>query len=110
MRSREIRWHGVVLLIAIAAVLLAGCGTSTAKRTPARGDFAGLVAIGGGRTMYLRCQGTGSPTVVLVSGLDSAADVWTGYQPDPSLAVSPGSHGSPGCAPMTGRAHRSATT
>ncbi len=87
MRSREIRWHGVVLLIAIAAVLLAGCGTSTAKRTPARGDFAGLVAIGGGRTMYLRCQGTGSPTVVLVSGLDSAADVWTGYQPDPSLAV-----------------------
>ena len=24
MRSREIRWHGVVLLIAIAAVLLAG--------------------------------------------------------------------------------------
>ena len=25
--------------------------------------------------------------VVLVPGLDSAADVWTGYQPDPSLAV-----------------------
>ena len=37
--------------------------------------------------MYLQCRGTGSPTVVLVSGLDSAADVWTGYQPDPSLAV-----------------------
>ena len=37
--------------------------------------------------MYLECRGTGSPTVVLVPGLDSAADVWTGYQPDPSLAV-----------------------
>ena len=37
--------------------------------------------------MYLECRGTGSPTVVLVSGLDSAADVWTGYQPNPSLAA-----------------------
>ena len=37
--------------------------------------------------MYPECPGTGSPTVVLVPGLDSAADVWTGYQPDPSLAV-----------------------
>ena len=37
--------------------------------------------------MYRECRGTGSPTVVLVPGLDSAADVRTGYQPDPSLAV-----------------------
>jgi pimeloyl-ACP methyl ester carboxylesterase len=37
--------------------------------------------------MYLECRGSGSPTVVLVSGLDSAADVWTGYQAHPSLAV-----------------------
>jgi pimeloyl-ACP methyl ester carboxylesterase len=37
--------------------------------------------------MYLECHGSGSPTVVLVSGLDSAADVWTGYQANPALAV-----------------------
>jgi pimeloyl-ACP methyl ester carboxylesterase len=37
--------------------------------------------------MYLECRGSGSPTVVLVSGLDSAADVWTGYQAHPSQAV-----------------------
>ena len=37
--------------------------------------------------MYLQCRGTRSPAVVLVSGLDSAADVRTGYQPDPSLTV-----------------------
>jgi pimeloyl-ACP methyl ester carboxylesterase len=37
--------------------------------------------------MYLECRGSGSPTVVLVSGLDAAADVWTGYQTHPSLAV-----------------------
>jgi pimeloyl-ACP methyl ester carboxylesterase len=75
------------LLIAVIVVLLAGSGTSMAKQTPARGSFAGLVAIGGGRTMYLQCRGTGSPTVVLVSGLDAAADVWSGYQANPSLAV-----------------------
>ena len=87
MRSRQIGWPGPVLLIVAAAVLLAGCGTATAGRTPARGNFAGLVAIGGGRKIYLECRGTGSPTVVLVSGLDSAADVWIGYQARPWLAV-----------------------
>lgn len=98
VRTREIGLQRVVLLIASAALLLAGCGSSiantsadrptpTTKRTPAQGNFAGLVNIGGGRKMYLECQGAGSPTVVLVSGLDSAADVWTSYQATPSLAV-----------------------
>jgi pimeloyl-ACP methyl ester carboxylesterase len=39
--------------------------------------FAGLVDIGGGRQMYVECSGTGSPTVVLASGLRGAADVWS---------------------------------
>jgi pimeloyl-ACP methyl ester carboxylesterase len=96
--SREIRLQSVVLLIAGAALLIAGCVSSitnnstdrnitTTKRTPAQGDFAGLVDIGGSRKMYLECRGTGSPTVVFVSGLDSAVDVWTSYQANPSLAV-----------------------
>ena len=41
------------------------------------GDFAGLVDIGGGRKMYMECRGKGGPTVVLVSGLGNAADVWS---------------------------------
>ena len=41
------------------------------------GDFAGLVDIGGGRELYLEYSGTGSPTVVLESGLRGAADVWS---------------------------------
>jgi pimeloyl-ACP methyl ester carboxylesterase len=49
--------------------------------------LAGLVDIGSGRKMYLECRGSGSPTVVLVSSLDAAADVWTGYQAHPSRAV-----------------------
>jgi len=40
-------------------------------------DFAGLVDIGGGRKMYLECEGVGSPTVVLISGTRGAHDDWT---------------------------------
>jgi len=41
------------------------------------GDCAGLVDIGGGRKIYLECHGTGSPTVVLISGTRGAHDDWT---------------------------------
>src|SRR5262245_22115860 len=38
-----------------------------------RADFAGPVEIGGGRKMYLECRGSGSPTVVFISGEAGAA-------------------------------------
>jgi D-alanyl-D-alanine carboxypeptidase len=41
----------------------------------ARGDFGGLVDIGG-RQLYLECQGTGSPTIVLEAGSGNRADIW----------------------------------
>jgi pimeloyl-ACP methyl ester carboxylesterase len=41
------------------------------------GNFAGLVDIGSGRKMYLECSGSGSPTVVLISGTRGAHDDWT---------------------------------
>ena len=81
-------------LLIVVGLLIAGCSPSpmspsTSGNTSAKPthSFAGLVDIGGGRKMYLECRGSGSPTVVLVSGLDSAADVWTSYQTNPSLAV-----------------------
>jgi hypothetical protein len=40
---------------------------ATASPLAAGGDFAGLVDIGG-RSLYLECHGTGSPTVILVAG------------------------------------------
>ena len=40
-------------------------------------NFVGLVDIGSGRKMYLRCRGTGSPTVVFVGGLRASADDWS---------------------------------
>ena len=41
------------------------------------GNFAGLVDLGDGRKMYLKCSGRGSPTVVLVGGLRASADDWS---------------------------------
>lgn len=87
MRFRGIGWQRAAALVLVTGTLLAGCATSTGRKAPAQGNFAGLVALGGGRKMYLQCHGTGTPTVVLVSGLDAAADVWSGYQANPSLAV-----------------------
>jgi pimeloyl-ACP methyl ester carboxylesterase len=48
-----------------------------AAATPAAGDVAGLVDIGGGRRMFLQCRGEGEPTVVLVSGYDNTGGAWS---------------------------------
>lgn len=42
----------------------------------APGDRAGLVDIGDGRSLYLACAGTGSPTVLLLAGKGNGADDW----------------------------------
>ena len=67
-----------------AGVLMAGCGSSTTGSAGSGGaspkpvlSFAGLVDVGGGRKMFLACRGSGSPTVILVSGARGAHDDWT---------------------------------
>jgi pimeloyl-ACP methyl ester carboxylesterase len=80
------------LTIVAVALVAAGCSGSNSDTSASsqsseatqdtataesEGDFAGLVDIGGGRQIYLECRGTGSPTVVLESGLRGAADVWS---------------------------------
>jgi D-alanyl-D-alanine carboxypeptidase len=83
-----------VTLISLSAVLLTLAAASARKqieqkpaapaalRAGVRGDFAGLVDIGGARKMYLECRGTGSPTVVLVSGKGNRADIWNTPNPE----------------------------
>lgn len=82
--ARACRWGAAVLAVSGVALASAACGggddagdTTTAPvATTEAADFAGTVDIGGGRKMYLECRGSGSPTVVFVSGLDTAADLW----------------------------------
>jgi pimeloyl-ACP methyl ester carboxylesterase len=86
---RRILLAGVVVLAVASTV--AGCAAApasgtTASETPAGAAAAtaereGMVEIGDGRLMHLRCSGTGSPTVVLVSGLRGAGDYWNSSVP-----------------------------
>jgi pimeloyl-ACP methyl ester carboxylesterase len=57
---------------------------ATARAVAGQSEFAGLVDIGGGRRLYLECQGTGSPTVVLEAGASARADYWSRDRTDPA--------------------------
>jgi len=48
---------------------------TAAMETPGT-DVAGTFDVGNGRRMYLECSGSGSPTVVLVSGQRASAQDW----------------------------------
>lgn len=69
----------VVLVLALVSglCLLADATAATPDSRLKRGDFAGLVGIGHGRTIYLECHGHGSPTVILEAGLRSRSDFWS---------------------------------
>ncbi|MGB9474799.1 MAG: alpha/beta hydrolase [Candidatus Udaeobacter sp.] len=69
-----------VMHLAGRALLLVTLGTglqTVAADLKGNGDCGRLVDIGGGRKMYLKCNGAGSPIVVLVSGLRASADDWS---------------------------------
>ena len=61
--------HIIVKLLALIA--LAGSLATTARAE----SFAKRVDIGGGRMMYIECQGSGSPTVLLISGTDNFDEI-----------------------------------
>ncbi len=64
------------LLLLVVVPLVDSLGVAVAHAAE-NNNFAGLVDIGGGRKMYLKCSGRGSPTVVLVGGLRASADDWS---------------------------------
>lgn len=57
-------------------------GDAAAPSADAAADISGMIEIGTGRSIFLECRGTGSPTVLLVSGTRGAADEWTTLLPD----------------------------
>jgi pimeloyl-ACP methyl ester carboxylesterase len=64
-------------IIFLAAVLFLAALTATPARAASSGDFAGLVNIGHGRQIYMKCRGRGSPAVVLISGKGNGAADWS---------------------------------
>jgi pimeloyl-ACP methyl ester carboxylesterase len=96
----------MVLLATVMVVVLGAAATALAaspshnndsatKGNPGKGnsghnkDFAGLVDIGGGRKMYMECQGKGRPTVVFVAGVRDRAETWSTTQDPSEQAVLP---------------------
>lgn len=75
-------------LACAAVLLLTACSgsapsSSSSASSPSTGsDFAELVDVGGGRSLWLECRGTGSPTVLFISGTRGAADEWSTQLPD----------------------------
>jgi pimeloyl-ACP methyl ester carboxylesterase len=78
----------MLLLATVVVVVLGGAATALAAspsasnsatkgNTAKNKDFAGLVDIGGGRQMYMECQGKGRPTVVFVSGAGDRTETWS---------------------------------
>jgi pimeloyl-ACP methyl ester carboxylesterase len=65
----------LTLALSISAVAQSAAPSATSL-SAASGDFAGPVDIGG-RSIYLECHGTGSPTVILVSGYRTSGRYWT---------------------------------
>jgi pimeloyl-ACP methyl ester carboxylesterase len=89
--------HGIALLTVLLGVLIPAVAESAtpaaALPVPTRGDFEGLVDIGGGRRLWLECRGVGSPTIILEAGYGNDADTWdtVGLPPDSAqTAVLPG--------------------
>ncbi|KAA9106415.1 alpha/beta fold hydrolase [Microbacterium rhizomatis] len=78
-RTSRVRLRGLVLVAAVAtAAALSACTAASPSRPLATpdADVAGRFDVGGGRMMYLECHGTGSPTIVLISGQRGSADDW----------------------------------
>jgi len=64
-----------VLLIVLASLIISLDLPVTDAAEP--GNVGGLVDLGDGRKMYLKCSGRGSHTGVLVGGLRASADDWS---------------------------------
>ena len=78
------------MAVVAAALVPAGCGghgpAQPAARKPPKPQVVlpnggRMVPIGGGRTLYLRCVGSGSPTVVLEAGFGGTTNAWSAVQP-----------------------------
>ncbi|MEU2453366.1 alpha/beta hydrolase [Streptomyces sp. NPDC012765] len=78
------------LAAAVAAVLLVTAAAGPGAGDPGgSGDPGRQVEIGGGRSLYLHCAGSGSPTVVLLAGLHESSDPWSLTDTTPPVPKSP---------------------
>ena len=61
------------IVVKLLSLIVFACSLATTVHAE---SFAKRVDIGKGRMMYIECHGSGSPTVLLISGTDTASDLW----------------------------------
>jgi pimeloyl-ACP methyl ester carboxylesterase len=54
----------------------------SARELATPGPYTGAFDVGDGRTIFLSCAGSGSPTVILEAGAGGGANAWTLVQPE----------------------------
>jgi len=74
------RWLVGTLVVALLLMAVGGGFMTVAARGPAPAGSGQLVDIGG-RDLYLLCEGTGGPVVILQAGLGGDADSWDRIRP-----------------------------
>jgi len=82
----------VAVLVLLALVFAMGCGgqglkanrgpTVKTRAAPVAEGSGRFVAIGDGRSLYMKCVGSGSPTVVLEAGFGADTLSWQDVQPE----------------------------
>ncbi|PRH80324.1 hypothetical protein C6N75_04835 [Streptomyces solincola] len=91
--------RALVAGVTVAVVLPLGMVVATAPRkstafsseasAASSTEFSGQVDIGGGRKLYLHCKGSGSPVVVLESGIHDSSDTWNITDTKPPVPSEP---------------------
>jgi pimeloyl-ACP methyl ester carboxylesterase len=83
--------RGLAPVLSMIALVLVMAPSAAGQTTgsPSDGDFAGRVAIDEGREVYVECHGSGSPTVIFVSGLRSRGDIWSWSAEGDNTGVQP---------------------
>jgi pimeloyl-ACP methyl ester carboxylesterase len=88
----------LAVLVLLVSALAVGCGgqepkaqraptVKTPRAAPVAEGSGRLVAIGGGRSLYLECVGSGSPTVLLEAGFGADTFSWRDVQPEVSRST-----------------------
>jgi len=74
------RWLVGALVVVLLAISVAGGYMTVATRSPGAAGTGQLVDVGG-RRLYLQCEGTGSPVVILQAGLGGDSTSWDHIRP-----------------------------
>lgn len=75
------RWLVGGLIVALLLIAVAGGLTTVSAQTASQAAGTGQLVDVGGRRLYLQCEGTGSPVVVLQAGLGGSSASWARIQP-----------------------------